>query len=123
MNGRTRAWRLLVWSAILLVPLMLGACATRGGAADDPTPDDATEAAAPQPGEGAATGQAMGQGQGQGQGQVDCSTVRCAACPEGQTPALKPPNCCRCVPRRNTLVSAATSIGSPSAVAVPCASI
>lgn len=29
---------------------------------------------------------------------VDCSTVRCAACPEGQTPALKPPNCCKCVP-------------------------
>ena len=95
MNGRMRAWRLLIWSAILLVPLMLGACATRGGVADDPTPDDATEAAAPQPGEGQATGQAMGQGQGQGQ--VDCSTVRCAACPEGQTPALKPPNCCRCV--------------------------
>ena len=30
--------------------------------------------------------------------QVDCSTVRCAACPDGQTPALKPPDCCRCVP-------------------------
>lgn len=29
---------------------------------------------------------------------VDCSTVRCAACPEGQTPALKPPDCCKCVP-------------------------
>ncbi len=29
---------------------------------------------------------------------VDCSTVRCAACPEGQHPALTPPNCCRCVP-------------------------
>ena len=29
---------------------------------------------------------------------VDCSTVKCAACPEGQTPVLKPPNCCRCVP-------------------------
>ena len=31
-------------------------------------------------------------------GKVDCSTVRCAACPEGETPALKPPDCCRCVP-------------------------
>jgi hypothetical protein len=30
--------------------------------------------------------------------QVDCATVRCAACPDGQTPALKPPDCCRCVP-------------------------
>jgi hypothetical protein len=29
---------------------------------------------------------------------VDCSTVRCAACPTGQHPALTPPNCCRCVP-------------------------
>ncbi len=29
---------------------------------------------------------------------VDCSAVRCAACPEGQTPRLKPPDCCRCVP-------------------------
>ena len=29
---------------------------------------------------------------------VDCSTVRCAACPEGQRPALKPPNCCKCIP-------------------------
>ena len=28
----------------------------------------------------------------------DCSTVRCAACPEGQHPALKPPDCCKCVP-------------------------
>jgi len=30
--------------------------------------------------------------------QVDCSTVRCAACPTGQHPALKPPDCCRCIP-------------------------
>ncbi len=29
---------------------------------------------------------------------VDCSTVRCAACPAGQHPALKPPDCCRCIP-------------------------
>lgn len=28
---------------------------------------------------------------------VDCSTVRCASCPEGQHPALTPPECCRCV--------------------------
>jgi hypothetical protein len=35
---------------------------------------------------------------GQKAGQVDCSTVRCAACPEGQTPVLRPPDCCRCVP-------------------------
>jgi hypothetical protein len=29
---------------------------------------------------------------------VDCSTVRCAACPTGQHPILKPPDCCKCVP-------------------------
>jgi len=29
---------------------------------------------------------------------VDCSTVRCASCPAGSHPALKPPDCCRCVP-------------------------
>jgi hypothetical protein len=33
-----------------------------------------------------------------GEKAVDCSTVRCAACPEGQRPALKPPNCCKCIP-------------------------
>lgn len=31
-------------------------------------------------------------------GTVDCRTVLCAACPEGQQPELKPPDCCRCVP-------------------------
>jgi hypothetical protein len=41
---------------------------------------------------------------GDGQGgtpadkKVDCSTVRCAACPTGQHPALTPPDCCRCIP-------------------------
>lgn len=28
---------------------------------------------------------------------VDCSLVRCAACPEGQHLKLTPPDCCRCV--------------------------
>jgi hypothetical protein len=28
---------------------------------------------------------------------VDCSLVRCAACPTGQHPKLTPPDCCRCV--------------------------
>ena len=39
-----------------------------------------------------------GTGGGKGGGQTDCSTVRCAACPEGQRPALTPPDCCKCVP-------------------------
>ncbi len=33
-----------------------------------------------------------------GDKKVDCSAVRCAACPEGQRPALTPPDCCKCVP-------------------------
>ncbi len=37
-------------------------------------------------------------GGGDKSGQVDCSTVRCKACPEGQKPALTPPDCCKCVP-------------------------
>jgi hypothetical protein len=28
---------------------------------------------------------------------VDCSLVRCEACPAGQHPKLTPPDCCRCV--------------------------
>jgi pectate lyase len=43
----------------------------------------------------AASGGAGGQGGGQG---GPCANVRCAACPEGQTPSLRPPNCCECVP-------------------------
>lgn len=27
----------------------------------------------------------------------NCNNVRCATCPEGQTPALEPPDCCKCV--------------------------
>jgi hypothetical protein len=29
---------------------------------------------------------------------IDCSTVRCMSCPEGQHLALKPPQCCKCLP-------------------------
>lgn len=28
---------------------------------------------------------------------VDCSTVRCMACPEGYTFSPTPNNCCRCI--------------------------
>ncbi|HEV7240167.1 MAG TPA: hypothetical protein VGQ36_13085 [Thermoanaerobaculia bacterium] len=27
-----------------------------------------------------------------------CDNVRCASCPDGQTPTLKPPDCCKCAP-------------------------
>jgi hypothetical protein len=29
---------------------------------------------------------------------IDCSTVRCMACPEGQVFSPTPHNCCRCIP-------------------------
>lgn len=29
---------------------------------------------------------------------IDCATVRCMSCPEGQHLALKPPHCCKCLP-------------------------
>lgn len=35
---------------------------------------------------------------GTGKEPGNCSSVRCAACPEGQHPALTPPDCCRCIP-------------------------
>ena len=33
----------------------------------------------------------------------NCDNVRCASCPDGQTPALKPPDCCKCVPVDTTV--------------------
>ena len=32
----------------------------------------------------------------------NCDNVRCASCPTGQTPALTPPDCCKCVPDTTT---------------------
>jgi len=29
---------------------------------------------------------------------IDCSLVRCMACPEGQVLSPTPHNCCRCIP-------------------------
>jgi hypothetical protein len=58
--------------AVLAGMLALCACASRGGQGGDTMGGDKAK--------------------------VDCSTVRCEACPEGQHPALKPPDCCKCVP-------------------------
>jgi len=49
-------------------------------------------------GTGTGTSGTTGSTSAQGGAKVDCSTVRCASCPTGQHPALKPPDCCRCVP-------------------------
>jgi hypothetical protein len=45
----------------------------------------------------ASSGSSQGTGMGEAK-RVDCSTVRCQACPTGQHPILKPPDCCKCVP-------------------------
>jgi hypothetical protein len=64
----------------LTVTLLAFGCASgRTGGQDDTAGDDAATAAATAPG-------------------GPCANVRCAECPEGQTPTLKPPDCCRCVP-------------------------
>lgn len=34
----------------------------------------------------------------QASARVDCSLVRCMACPEGQHLKLTPPDCCTCLP-------------------------
>ena len=70
--------------ALLIGVLALCACASSGSGTGD---------------------QGMGTG---AEKKVDCSTGRCAACPEGQTPALKPPNCCKCVPIDTTIKDCST---------------
>jgi len=69
----------------ILALLALCACATNQG-----TPTTVTTG--PTAGTTDTTGAS-----GTGKEKVDCSTVRCAACPAGQHPALTPPDCCRCV--------------------------
>jgi hypothetical protein len=83
-------------------PASAGAQPAVPGTPDNPTgaveqpPSGVTPGTAT--GEGSSTGGSDTMGQSAEAARIDCSTVRCAACPEGQTPALKPPNCCRCVP-------------------------
>ena len=79
--------------AIVLGLLVLCACAT-GGTGDQGTADTGSMEAA--------AGQSAAAGAG------PCSNVRCAACPTGQTPALKPPNCCACVPVDTTIRDCST---------------
>jgi hypothetical protein len=38
----------------------------------------------------------------------NCNNVRCATCPDGQTAALKPPDCCKCVPVDTSITNCAT---------------
>lgn len=97
--------RLSLLIMVLTAVLALGACA---GAQPGDTSTEAgaavtagtatTETNAGESGTGtgmAATGTAAAAQGGPG---GPCSNVRCAACPEGQTPVLHPPDCCACVP-------------------------
>ncbi len=88
---------------IAVVLLVLCACTSTSGGTAGSTAGGATGDTM-----GTATGTSTGTGTDATMGteseamaakpKIDCSTVRCAACPDGQTPALKPPDCCRCVP-------------------------
>ena len=70
----------------ILALLALCACASNQGTPTTGTTGTTSGTADP----AGATGTAKPPG--------DCSTVRCAACPTGQHPALTPPDCCRCIP-------------------------
>ena len=98
--------RLWILMMVLAAVLVLGACAS-----SRPQPGDtSTEpgAAAPVSAESGATGSATTGTMGTGTPETTeaasaaqggpCASVRCAGCPEGQTPALHPEDCCRCVP-------------------------
>jgi hypothetical protein len=79
------------WKLVIAVGLLTFAACTTG-----------------QTGQTGQSGQDTGDETATAGSQVDCSTVRCAACPEGQTPALRPPNCCRCVPIDQTIRDCST---------------
>lgn len=70
-----RSWMLAL---AIMVLLALAACSSGGAYGGGTSP---------------ATGESSAEA-----AKVDCSTVRCVACPAGQTQALKPPDCCKCVP-------------------------
>ncbi|HWM89996.1 MAG TPA: hypothetical protein VN493_04460 [Thermoanaerobaculia bacterium] len=109
--------RLWILMMALMVVLVLGACASSGPQAGDtstepgavPVPAEAsatTETNTTDTGSGSmGTGMASGTTEAVGSASAQqggpggpCSNVRCADCPEGQTPALHPPDCCKCVP-------------------------
>ena len=70
---------LLKLTLVVAVAFLAVACASGGGYGGDQPGAEVEPATAPG-------------------GTPPCANVRCEACPEGQTPALKPPDCCRCVP-------------------------
>jgi hypothetical protein len=98
--------RLLLLMMVLTAVLALGACAgtqpgdtsTAPGAAPavgTATTETSMDTGMAASGSTAAAGTAAAAQGGPG---GPCSNVRCAECPEGQTPALRPPDCCACVP-------------------------
>src|SRR5262245_58929622 len=106
--------RLLLLMTLLALVLALGACSSYGSKSTSTAPGAAptvgtatTETNAGESGTGsmgtgmAASGTAAAAGSASASAQGGpggpCSNVRCASCPEGQTPALMPPDCCKCV--------------------------
>jgi hypothetical protein len=117
--------KLLLLMMVLTAVLALGACAgtqpgdtstAAGAAATAGTATTETNAGesgtgtmgtgTPAAGSTAAVGTAAAAAQGGPGG--PCSNVRCAACPEGQTPALRPPDCCACVPVDTSITDCST---------------
>jgi len=106
--------RMAVLALLAMGLLVLGGCSSYGSGTGTTGTATGTTATTPSTTTGSDTSAGQptdqnGQGTDQnGQGQngqdpmakppVDCSTVRCAACPTGQHPALTPPDCCRCIP-------------------------
>ena len=100
--------RFLLLMMVLTAVLALGACASTQPGDTSTAAGAATTAgtATTETSAGASGTGSMGTGTtaagstgaaAQGGPGGPCSNVRCAACPEGQTPSLKPPNCCECV--------------------------
>jgi len=78
-----------------------------GGGVDDTVGDTPATGGTTETGGTTGTGSASGAAAAGGPG-GPCANVRCAACPTGQTPALRPPNCCQCVPIDTSVTDCST---------------
>ena len=91
-----KRWLLLMM--VLSAVLALGACSYAPQPGDTSTEPGAATPAMAATTETSAGSTATATAAAQGNPGGPCANVRCAECPEGQTPALHPPDCCKCVP-------------------------
>lgn len=94
----------------IAAPAAAGAQPTVSGTPDNPPGTVQQPASGVVPGTAVANASSSADAMGQAveAAKVDCSTVRCVACPEGQTPRLKPPDCCKCVPIDTSVTDCST---------------